>query len=312
MLLRFIFIFIASPIALANATVFSTCDWRLKAAVNDLTSKIQTPAQQVAPVDSPLTQSLRRIRERASQMNFDAVDTIFYPFAGFDSFTPAMLFPNAKTIVTLDMQPFASKTNKASEFVATPYFGKSGFEHIFTVMSKPQISVAIVSGLLGAFPGVRILSVLEFRMKNFEGKETSNGVIEYDLGPGTPKRQYIHLHGWVGYHKRDLANSWFESLDHMKIDAVIVKGAMGFFNDFLSMRNGIEEVKFGQIFFRDAIETWLSRSRGMLVTAGNHKENQEKTPLEFSIGVPAENISTRIDIPNVEFGYGNKVTILRY
>lgn len=293
--LSLVLFYLSSPFARANVPI---CEWWLTASIQDWTSKIEIPARYSTANNSPFAKALGRVREKAAQMEFDAVETVLYPLAGFDSFTAAALFPNAKTIIALDMSKFV-RHDDSSQLLATPYFGRN-WEFAPTVWSQLQLSVPIIGGLLGAMPGVRVLSVLEFRMKNFAGEETSNGWIQYDTGPGTPQRQYIHLEGWIRSTKRDLANSWFGFLDGLKIDAVIVKGAMSFFN----------EPQIGQVFFRDAIENWLLRSRGILVTG--FQEKSEGIISEFSSGLPSERIRLNVEIPDVEFGYGNKVSISRY
>ncbi len=307
-LIRFLFSIALSLLAQsvsASVLLFEpTCEWFLTAQALDLTEKIQVPSQITTPDQNLFLAGVNRIRERLLEINSNPVDTVFYPMAGFDAFTPMTLFPETKRIVALDDHSFLSESNKNLTWNASPFFGKF-YESAANVDRTPQLSAAIVGALLGADPKIRILSVIEFKTKGLGRETASNGWIQYDTGEGTLKREYIHIQGRVEWHKPAHLQPWFHFLEHTRINAVIVKGAMLTFS-YLS-QGGVPYS--GRVFFRDAIERWLTNSNGVLVSGSSGFEHDKP---EFLTGLSNNQISAPTVVSNVDFGYGNQALIFTY
>ncbi|MDB5036501.1 MAG: hypothetical protein JWQ35_29 [Bacteriovoracaceae bacterium] len=235
---------------------------------------------------------------------------IFYPLSGDDGWTALSLFPSAETIVAFDDHAFSlipplgeatlriSKTAAISKGISyTPLFlvgsrGRSEWHR--------EILPVLLEKMLFSHPEIRIRRVSIFKhWPNAVSSELRHGLIEFDSGPGTKIRKYIHLQSqYTGTESPE--NWWLQFLDKYHPTAVIIKGSL---DTFLSARNLCHAPEF-----TNQIVSWLKSSNGILVEGKSLAHYCGKKIWEFSGNNTFENSKSKI-IKSVEYSYGKEVKI---
>lgn len=159
------------------------------------------------------------------------VETLVYPFAGFDAGTPYELFKSVRSVVAIDDSPFVR--NLEAPITTSGPVSKIGGKVFLTGQSARATSVAnvIVKQLSSRIPNFRVLEATAFVDPNIfsthvDGK-TVHGIIFFDTGPGTEVRTYTHIHMTLGDHRTKEELWWYSQLVSHGFQAVVSKGAMG-------------------------------------------------------------------------------------
>jgi hypothetical protein len=159
---------------------------------------------------------------RQMQARVLAAETVVYPASGYDAGFAARLFRGASVVVGIDDHPFHDGADP-------------GYIPVFDVPAENATFKGEVDDqgpLVGTLIGSLATNVEGFRLRGvlaIDDGEKRHGVIEFDAGPGTPRRRYVHSDGRVdggvdAWWWRGLAGGG-GSL------AILVKGAMNTFED---------------------------------------------------------------------------------
>jgi hypothetical protein len=165
------------------------------------------------------------------------VKTVIYPSSGYDASTPFVLFPNATEVVGIDNHPFWGSKNVIvdADFYSSTNDQKLGWTVIREVDSVEYIAGIVLARLKNIAPDLRILSFYEIKdstmSKDYGDIFLSHGVIEFDTGPNTQVRRYIHLHSPAldGYEMRP-SSWWLQPILTHGFEGLIRKAGMAFLN----------------------------------------------------------------------------------
>jgi hypothetical protein len=124
---------------------------------------------------------------------------VIYPASGFDGFSPFLVFKDAEVVIGLDHHPFYLPFENADRTIDLDYLS---WENINNVDNAVQMGVQVLRQIQLAYPE-------QFRLRGIYAIETKNtglkngpyycerpvvhGLIEFDLGPGTPLKRYYHI-----------------------------------------------------------------------------------------------------------------------
>jgi len=216
-------------------------------------------------------QQLRWLRQQAEETigRLPRVDTVLYPMSGFDAGTAAHLFPDAVTIIGIDNHPFLPPGDSRTSFEYSRV-GSANYAAYQDIDRLGHVGPALVGSLAEAVPGFRLrrVSIIEndeptTGVRSSPGKSTAvHAVIEFDAGPGTPLRRYIHINGALVNREGSARTAdawWWKSIDRLGPSGVLVKGSMAAFHD--------------EHMGRDLAPTvlgWLRRSGGVLIEDRDH------------------------------------------
>ncbi len=193
--------------------------------------------------------------------------TVFYPMSGYDAGTPVHLFPDATTIIGIDNHPFLSPDASAGQI---PYskVGTHSFAYFHDVGRLRGVGPAIIGALHSAVPGFRLRDVTLVERDELHALARDDwspsrrarppgtavhAIVEFDAGPGTPTRRYVHVNGSI--EGEGVAKTWWwKMVDRLAPDAVLMKGA----EHVLTSRGGA-------VSLRPKVDAWLRRSAGVLI-----------------------------------------------
>lgn len=209
------------------------------------------------------------------------VKTAFYPLSGVDGGI-VQLFPEARLLIGIDDHPF----------LQIPADGETILIHRSPVeafrrteeISRDQTAFGIFAGqrVIGAMassvPNFRLLEVTVFvteeNVSISEKDRLVHGLIDFDSGPGTPLRRYLHVNAKLVRGLNYKTSWWFRGLDRWVPDAVIIKGAQGLFYPSGNESRDAHPLR------RDILK-WLRWSRGYLIEG----DNRASMPPVYSYGV---------------------------
>lgn len=157
------------------------------------------------------------------------VDTVLYMASGFDGGSPFLVFENARTVFAVDQHPFVKDPSLPIR-LRIPDDGDRGYTLITTVNDQAQsLASTILWRLSQSIPNFRPIRVVAFTdpTPTTVGRPAQHGLIEFDSGPGTQVRQYIHIDANIGSEYLPGQQPWWlgRILRH-GIDGLLVKGAM--------------------------------------------------------------------------------------
>jgi len=195
--------------------------------------------------------------------------TVLYPMSGFDSGTPLHLFPDATTIIGIDNHPFLP-AGHSSETVAYSKVGTHNFAYYGDVDRLGHVGPAVIGGLASAVPNFRLRSVTIIEEdggsvevvrsaskpgdpSSAKTKAAGHAVVEFDGGPGTPVRRYVHINGSLVAGKTKNA-WWWKTIEQLRPNAVLLKGSEAVFQ---------KETMGAEL--RPQVLGWLKQSRGVLI-----------------------------------------------
>lgn len=170
------------------------------------------------------------------------VRTVVYMASGYDSTSPFQVFKNAVLVIAIDQHPFSLNPSKPMELKKPLDRG-----HEWTVWTEVDGAGSLAPSLIGRLkselPNFRLKKVLSFnepaqnvlrapgnpyqREFETEHRALSHGLIEFDTGPGSTVRQYIHIDSSIPVDNRAAPRPWWtDILVRSPPDAILVKGAM--------------------------------------------------------------------------------------
>jgi hypothetical protein len=290
-------------------------DWSPEAVQSEIAELNQ---RDQAKADKKYLRDLDKIHDKTAAKlgGVDEVGTVFYPFAGSDGAAAFRLFPNATTVVALENNPFLFELPKPKEKLTYPKGLSGAWRHWTSISRDDYLGARVLGGLEQAVPGFRLRKVeiirrpeLQFLNNDHLGRGPStHGRIEFDTGPGTPVRQYIHLDTYVPPNKvassASVGNEWWaQEVERLKPDATIVKASMS----LLHPQAG--EIQIPGL--RQKVHQWMSDSHGLLVEGKMDPESQAGTTGWEFTGHSAK-APNQIEMKGVEFGYTKEVRVTRY
>jgi hypothetical protein len=177
-----------------------------------------------------LEQKAKEVAQALSKKvsHFERIHTVVYPASGYDGVSALLAFPSARRVIGIDNHPFL--TDQRSQVRTNVYVNKSeahkGWAYYGAVDAKRYVADVLLGRIEHAFPGVRFLRIWHIRDKNYY----SHGLIEFDTGPGTQVRQYVHVESLnMSSVWEEAMPWWLQSLKKQGFDAVLRKAAMHFF-----------------------------------------------------------------------------------
>lgn len=174
-----------------------------------------------------LIQKSMQIQEKALEITDPRhVKTVVYPASGYDAGTAFVIFPYAETVIGFDPHNFIApglvelhpSTYLLEETDKFSYVGDiNNYSHSSSMAS------ALLKRLMASIPLFRLIRVVEVR----EGSHISHGWIEFDQGPGTLHRRYIHINHFIS---RLEPSHWSQSLASEGFQGLLIKAALGVMN----------------------------------------------------------------------------------
>ncbi len=167
--------------------------------------------------------------EVSKQPQARKIDTVLYMASGFDAGSPFLVFENARTVFAVDQHPFV-KDPALPIRLRIPDNDHDGYALISTVNDQAQsLASTILWRLSQSISNFRLIRVAAFTDPTATtiGRPAQHGLIEFDSGPGTQVRQYIHIDANIGSEYLPGQQPWWLAriLRH-GIDGLLVKGAM--------------------------------------------------------------------------------------
>jgi hypothetical protein len=124
-------------------------------------------------------------------------ESVFYPLMGSDITLPLRIFPNVKTIVTIDQVPFVRREpgKEISLGIHDPIVGP--WRAAIDIQRDGQVAPRILGALLSEFPKAQILDITLYdgpseRTEN--QTPPTSAVVHFDLHDGVGIRQLIYIH----------------------------------------------------------------------------------------------------------------------
>lgn len=223
------------------------------------------------------------------------VERVVYPFIGADFGLAFLLFPDAKTVIGFDDHPLFSEHENLKDLTIAP---NNGVRFRQTVqLDKTLGSGSLALGFL--LRSQRLLFNRDVRIRTIErgrpvGGRDGNSIlrgdweteerhdstarteypmkltlIEFDFGPGTPVRKYVHIETVI-YKQYALSSvdpipPWKDWIDRFSPQALIAKAAHGSMGGIINR-------------FRDWLTTLVGANLGVIVEGGT-----TLTPLDFEM-----------------------------
>ena len=195
------------------------------------------------------------------------VKTIFYPFASYDAATPRLLFPEADTVLAIDDAPFV----RSIDAKVKPDLDKTEvYDGSFHLTSQSELSESVANAIVARlqlttknFRLRKITAIQEkpeawlYSYKRDEQLGPTHGIIEYDSGPGTAIKQYIHINNYISDELMEKQPWWYVQLKEHGFEALLQKAAAG----------GIES--YTKTMTADIIEI-LTKNKGVFLDGDNH------------------------------------------
>jgi hypothetical protein len=245
--------------------------------------------------------------------------TIFYPMAGYDAGTAQRLFPEATTIIGVDNHPFLPETPPARIS-----YGPAPAQNVVLYRNVDHLAYvgpAAIGQLQAMVPGFRLRRVYVVTTEELQGHRgesgfkqlsdsdprrvpSGHGIVEYDTGPGTPLRRYVHINASLLTQGNVESTWWWNAIERMAPDTVLVKGAEEAFQHRAAYH------------LRPSIRSWLHRAGGTLVEEVlSHDAGTAWVP-QFSgfqsfPKLPTASIDVR-EAGLERFGYTHRIQVTRY
>ena len=189
----------------------------------------QAEMRQLEQLSSAIKTARLVQNEVSKQPQARKIDTVLYMASGFDGASPFLAFENMRTVFAVDQHPFVKDPSLPIR-LRIPDDGDRGYTLISTVNDQAQsLASAILWRLSQSIQNFRAIRVVAFTDPTATemGRPAQHGLIEFDSGPGTQVRRYIHIDADIGSEYRPGQQPWWLArvLRH-GIDGLLVKGAM--------------------------------------------------------------------------------------
>lgn len=184
------------------------------------------------------------VADEISTLGYDRdVRTVLYPAVGFDAGLAFRIFPSAETVIGIDNHPFWFP--ERAKHVDEGYAGARGHQimshwsFVREVHKMRGVKESVVNAIRRSAPTVgghpvRILRVIDIDTPSLIwDTPVVHGIVEFDNGPGTLLRRYIHINSSMSLGRTDRHGlyEWRNELLAMPIDAIFQKAGMQFFVD---------------------------------------------------------------------------------
>ena len=146
------------------------------------------------------------------------VRTVVYPASGYDAATAFLIFPQATTVIGIEHLPFV-KSNSSSIPTHLPLDQQPSMARKSDVNDYARdndMVSAIVGRLSESIPNFHLLKVVAAISEG-----GVNGWVEFDTGPGTLIRRYIHVDSEI-----PTASAWLESAMGTGFEGLLIKGGV--------------------------------------------------------------------------------------
>lgn len=247
-----------------------------------------------------------------------AVRSVFYPMAGSDAGSVFRLFPHCETLVVVDSNPLF-----IPERAAVTYARQFRGAHLHYTQedgSRVRYRARLFGALEFALGGrLRIHHATAFTTQEpqvafntaidgYELVESGPGrhtVLDFDTGPGTLRRRYVHLQLEV-VDSPEKTRWWREEIEALGVNAVLVKAAGRSLLPTLDAKEEKREPKpLGA-----AIAGWLKENHGLLVEGWeSERDGWELSGLEPP---PKGTQTLLIDPADLRFGYDYRAHVLAW
>ena len=196
-----------------------------------------------SPELEQLKAEVEAVAGELNKKGLNRADVAFYPMAGYDASTPAQLFPNARLIVATSWARFV----KDPDAIVSPKYGRQNvaaeYDAQYILWDEDQKSDSNASLEIARLslvtPGFRLRRAVAFR----EGPTKIHGLIEYDSGPDTPIKRYVHVHQNAGGDGSYAARSWWmRELRSIGVGAMVVKADYGVFRKRTAFAAAVDEL----------------------------------------------------------------------
>lgn len=276
--------------------------------------KLEVLAPEKGATDSRYVKGLKKVSRAVNKFSSSPQDLarILYPFAGADGPMAFHLFPNAREVVGIDNHPFFSEAPFAHEkLLVKPNRGTS-FRHTVDIDDLPEVGSRILGFLKGTIPGFRLKRILAHESLERETDYSSrtaphwHTIVEFDSGPGTPLRRYVHLHLAFDPSRIQVKSNtgwWLSEVMRMQPQAVIVKAA---------------HYQYREDRFRKFILSVLRKNSGLLIEGAETGSGYSAWEFSSKFG------SIEYEFPNSEsielhgrdtglhFGYSDSIRMTKF
>lgn len=164
------------------------------------------------------------------------VKTVLYPMASHDALTPFILFPDSTTVVAIDSAPFVRNTSKPIQPAISEGEGSGLFHFNYQARKAESVAGEILARLMANYPQIRIHRIQAIEensdfTQDWDPEERGrivsvHGQIEFDTGPNTLLRRYIHLNLHLT-DNFDKQTWWHQQLERQNFQAIISRAAFG-------------------------------------------------------------------------------------
>jgi hypothetical protein len=221
-----------------------------------------------SPVDAIPTdhEKIRQEIERTFPHVAAQTKTVLYPLVGADGGVAFKIFPHATRVIGTDRVPFAPDLSIASRakirVEELPLYRYEGSGEVRN--DTTPLFLRTLGRIARSTEGFRLRRVVLFVEPAKPAEVRCHGVIEFDSGPGTSVRRYIHINH-ASLDDEALEEAWWARTmeRHLRPQAVIVKAAVDVFLPRREMTSSV--FNHALTSYRDSILRWLTAERGLLL-----------------------------------------------
>ena len=271
-------------IGLSQAISAGPCDGSLQSAFElkpppeAEVIELQFEQPSVDPTMISKLRSAQAILKAAKQLSEAKVAqyprTILYPYSSYDAATPRILFPDAETIVVWDMGPFVKSTSTKVTAQLSDIEMAGDFHTTGQSDDIASVADAVVMRLALTTKNFRLRKVTAIRedkkawlMPNWD-RQPVHGVIEYDSGPDTPIKRYIHINNMISEAVYQQQPWWHEQLLIHGFDVLILKAQTEGFKQMKKLeRQLLTSLKYHNGFLLDG-DGYPAQTRNTAIQMG--------------------------------------------
>ena len=161
----------------------------------------------------------------------EKIDAVFYPLMGTDIALPLLVFPNAKTVVTIDRMPFLPiETARDNSPIPIKSARGGAWRAAVDITKESSVASRLLGALFETYPKVRILGLDIIEEKdsgNFRQEVvTASAILRFDLGDGKGERSLVYINESVTRIPEQIG-SLLDRVWRLNPQAAIFKASMG-------------------------------------------------------------------------------------